>query len=250
MKLKLRIFLGFLTLVILLMLAAIYSIIEFTKLSNSVTALLDNNYKTINATKFMLEAVDMEESGVLLLMMGEFDRGRAKIKSGDSLFHVYFNISKNNLTEENEEVHIENVSENYDAFYDLIRYPIVGTIKQGNLSWYNEKFHPDYIGLRRSIEALMELNQHSMYNEAIVLKEKSKRAIMPGIVAALAGIVFTILFNFLINYYYLTPLNRIIKKIKTHSPNTKFELDTQASYELKDLDRELKDLITRIDQNK
>lgn len=243
MKIKRKIFFGFFTLVLLLAAAAAYSIFEFYKISSTVNAFLDNNYMTIQASKNMMEAVEREDSGILLLLIGDFDNGRRNINIGDSLFLVSYKKAMNNLTEDGEEVYLDSIDFHYQKLKNIVKYPIVGTIKQGNVDWYNSKFHPVFLDLKKYINQLMILNQTSMYREAKLLEEKAKRAIMPAIVSIIAGIIFTLIFNYLINYFYLSPLKRIINKINISDSATMYTLDENAIDELKDLDMSIRNVI-------
>ncbi len=243
MKIKIKILIGFITLVILLAAAATYSIIEFSHISSSVNAFLDNNYKTIQASKNMLEAVETEESGILLLLIGEFENGRSKIRQGDSTFLTSQKVAKNNITEENEDIVLDSISTSYKNLQEIIKYPIVGTSKERNIDWYNTQFHPAFFKLKKHINDLMILNQTSMYEEAKFLESRAKRTIMPYIVSIIAGIIFTLTFNFLINYYYLTPLKRIIEKVKNTKSASMYELDENAIDELKELDMSIRNVM-------
>jgi methyl-accepting chemotaxis protein len=60
----------------------------------------------------------------------------------------------------------------------------------------------------------MTLNDNAMYQTASTLKNRAHRAVMPGIVAILTALVFTIIFNFFVNLYIVNPILSIIKAIK------------------------------------
>lgn len=94
-------------LIAMLAVAGIISILEFRWLSNSVHGLIENNYKSIEASKTMVESLEREDSGILLLMLGEWKEGREILKSADSLFLRAFETAKNNLTENDEDLHIK-----------------------------------------------------------------------------------------------------------------------------------------------
>ncbi len=246
MKIKLKIFLGFFTLVLMLSLAAGYSIIEFTGISHSVKAMLDDNYKTIEASKDMLEALEREDSGILLLLMGQFKEGRGTIASSDSVFQASISFARRNLTETDEHLYVQQIEENYAAYRKIIELPIVDTRKEGNILWYDEEVYPSFQEVKKSINALIDLNHRSMYNEALLLKEKSKRAIMPAIVAIIAGIVFTMIFNLFINYYLVSPINRIIDSIRNFKRGTQFGAGIETHDEIRELEESIRNLTTRI----
>ena len=99
MRLRYKILSGFLLIVAMLIVAGSFSIIEFSKISKSVEDLLDDNYRSIEASKTLLEALEREDSGVLLLLHGNWKEGREVIEYGDSLFNESINIVENNITE-------------------------------------------------------------------------------------------------------------------------------------------------------
>jgi len=246
MKIKLKLFLGFFTLVLMLALAGAYSIIEFTRISSSVNAILEDNYQSIQATKNMLEALEREDSGILLLLMGNFREGRQTITVSDSSFLQALDIARNNLTEENEKQYVADIESHYSRYRSLIEYPIVNTSRQGNIEWYETEVYPLFQEVKESIHALMDLNQTSMYREAMTLKEKSKRAIMPGIVAIGAGIVFTLIFNLFINYYLVAPVKRLVHSIRNYKRGTVFGAEIETRDELKDLENSIRDLTAKL----
>jgi len=246
MKIKLKLFLGFFTLVLMLALAGAYSIIEFTRISTSVNAILEDNYQSIQATKDMLEAIEREDSGILLLLMGNFREGRHTISLSDSIFRRSLDIARNNLTEENEQQYVTNIESYYTRYRSIIEYPIVNTSRQGNIEWYETEVYPLFQDLKKAIHTLMDLNQTSMYREAMMLKEKSKRAIMPGIVAIGAGIVFTLIFNIFINYYLVSPIKRLVRSIRNYKRGTVFGADIETNDELKELENSIRDLTSKI----
>jgi hypothetical protein len=214
MGLRMKILSGFLILTIMLAVAGIWSIYELTTVGASVQRLLDDNYKSINAGKMMIEALEREDSAVLLLLSGKWEQGRSILESGDTLFQKGFMIAQNNVTIPGEPAYVDEIEARYKAYKDLWEKPIVDTSKQGNLDWYFQEVHQAFQGVKRSVEKLAALNDQTMYKTASDLKNRTHRAIMPGIVAILAALIFTIIFNFLINYYVVSPIIRTTKGIQ------------------------------------
>ena len=190
MKIKSKILAGFLLIIIMLLIAGAMSIYEFSQIGKSVKELIDDNYKTIEASKTMIEALEREDSGILLLISGKWEKGRSILHSADSSFLSAFSVAKNNITEENEEKYIKEIEESYKKFKAIWKFPIVGTDKQNSINWYLSDVHKSFIDLKLEVEALMNLNQISMYKEASDLKNQSIRAIMPGIVAICSALLF------------------------------------------------------------
>lgn len=249
MKIKTKILLGFVLIIAMLIVAGSMSIYEFSRLSKSVTALIDDNYKTIEASKTMIEALEREDSGVLLLMAGHWKGGREILQSADSLFYSAFDIAKSNLTEEGEEKYIAQIEETYQKFKEKWMTPIVGTTKENSIIWYFTDLHPNFIAVKSDVKALMTLNQDSMYKESTELKESSHRAIMPGIVAIITSLIFLVIFNFFISKFYVKPIEDIIHSLKNYNSQMRnFNAGISTNDEFKEIENEIQKLIYKIKQ--
>ena len=206
MGLRAKILSGFLILTMMLVVAGIWSIYELTRVGTSVQRLLDDNYKSINAGKMMIEALERQDSAVLLLLSGKWEQGRSILESGDELFQGGFTIAQDNVTIPGELEYVDEIDAKYKIYKDLWIKPIVDTSKEGNLDWYFEEVHQAFQGVKLSVGKLVTLNDQTMYQTASELKSRAHRAVMPGIVAILAALIFTALFNFFTNHYVISPI--------------------------------------------
>ena len=246
-KLKFKILAGFGLLIAMLTVAGAISIYEFYRLSKSLDAVIEDNYKTIVASKSMLEALEREDSGILMLMLGQWDEGRKIIGSADSAFTAAFSIAKNNITELNEDEYIEGIGKSYSEFKASWEKPIVGTNKEGNVQWYRDVIHQEFLDTKAAVNALMELNQSNMYSEATTIKDKSKRAMMPGIISLLSALIFSLLFNFFITKYLVSPLNELSKALREYNfQSTSLKVNIGSNDEIKNLEREINVLLSRM----
>jgi predicted PurR-regulated permease PerM len=247
MGLRTKILAGFLILTMMLAVAGIWSIYELTTVGTSVQRLLDDNYKSINAGKTMIEALERDDSGVLLLLSGKWEQGRAIIESADNLFQQGFKIAQSNVTIPGESTYVDAIDSRYKVYKDLWIKPIVDTSKEGNLSWYFQEVHQGFLNVKLSVEKLIALNDQTMYQTATDLKNRAHRAIMPGIVAILAALVFTVIFNFLINYYVVSPIIRTTKGIqKFMETGEPLRVDVETEDELLHLVASIQRLVAQV----
>ncbi len=234
-------------LVALLIVAGTASIIEFIKLSRSVNALIEDNYKTIEASKTMLEALERSDSGILLILLGERDDGREIIKSADLQFTNAFVIAKNNITETDEDKHIEVIERFYSNLWEKLKITLDSKNKIGDMGWYHREIYQSFLDVKHAVDELMSLNQNSMYAEATLLKEKSHRAIMPGIVAIVGALVFSLMLSFFISKYYISPLSEIAEAIKNFHPREKsIKTNIKNEDEIKKIEVEVNNLIEKL----
>jgi HAMP domain-containing protein len=246
-KLKFKILAGFGLLIGMLILAGTVSILEFARLSRSVNSLLEDNYKTIKASKSMLEALEREDSGILLLILGQREVGQNILRSSDSLFDAAFNIARDNVTEPHEDEYIGEVSHDYSLFKSDWEHLLVDVKKEASMGWYNDTIHRDFLEVKNAVNELMTLNQNGMYNMASQLKEKSHRALMPGIVSIIAAVVFSLLLNFFISRYFVSPIIQLVEALQNHNiASRSLNVNIISKDEIKMLENEINGLIRRI----
>jgi methyl-accepting chemotaxis protein len=244
MGIRIKIFLGFLILALMLMIAGVISIHELTTIGKSVTKMLDDNYKSIEASRIMLEALEREDSGILLLLMGKWDEGRVILEKSDSMFLAGYAIAENNHTIEGEIEYTNDIKRQYFQYKSVWQKPIVGTSKEGNFSWYYNEAHSNFLKIKHSVKDLMDLNQETMYDTSTFLKNRSARAAMPGIVSIIAAIVFTLLFNYFIHYYVASPIVKITRGVEDFNESGKeFKVDVETNDEIKRLANSISDLL-------
>jgi methyl-accepting chemotaxis protein len=231
MSLRLKLLSGFLILTVMLFVAGVMSIYELTAMGTSVQKLLDDNYKSITASKMMIEALEREDSGILLLLSGKWEEGRKTLEDADRVFAEGFEIAKHNITIAGEQNYVEAIEAGYKHYKDLWIRPIVGTEREGNLNWYFQDVHKAFQNVKYTVQKLADLNDKAMYQTASGLKARAHRAIMPGIIAILSAFVFTLIFNFFIQYYIVGPIRKITEEIKSAAMTGK---DPQVKIETRD----------------
>jgi len=247
MGLRIKILSGFAILTAMLFIAGVWSIYELRFVGSSVQKMLDDNYKSISAAKMMIEGLERQDSAVLLLLLGKWEEGRSIIRSGDELFRQGFEIAKNNVTIPGEQGYVDAIEAKYKIYKDLWTRPIVGTKREADLNWYFEEIHQAFLNAKAAVAALTELNDKNMYETASELKGRSHRASMPGLVAILSALIFTLVFNYFVNLYVVSPIIKITKGIRrfveTREP---VNLEVETKDELADLVSSIQDMIARL----
>lgn len=246
MGIRIKVLSGFLILACMLFLAGGWSIYELTRIGASVQGILDDNYQSIHAGRIMIEALEREDSAILLLQSGNRDEGRTIIESADRSFLQGFRIARKNITISGESVNIENIEKSYNTFKGLWIKPIVGTVSERNLDWYFNEVHPRFLAVKSDVGKLMSLNDRIMYETASGLKNRAHRAVMPGVVAILAALVFSFLFNYFVNYYLVGPIIKITSGIQAFIKNGEpFHVKIETDDELRSLTSSIRELAER-----
>ncbi len=248
-RIKSKILSGFVIVICMLAAAGGVSIYEFVRISNLVQALIKDNYKTIQAGKSMLEALERKDSGVLLLLLGQFNQGTEVLKSADTTFRDALTIAANNVTEVGEKELIEQIRKSYQNYHASIdRADDMDSVN--NLQWYQDVVHKNFLSIKNLVHTLINLNQDAMFHEATQLEQQSKRALMPGIIAISASLIFLLLLNFFISKYFVQPILRLTRVIRKYLENPQGILiaDIESEDELRELGNAVEDLVQKLKQ--
>ena len=250
MGLRLKILFGFLILVVMLIIAGIWSIYELRIVGSSVQKLLDDNYMSINAAKRMIMALEREDSAVLLLLSGNWKEGRSILETGDEEFMEGLKKAKENVTIPGEKAYVDKIELRYSDYKNLWIRPIVGTLHERDLDWYFKNVHSVFLEVKDTVEDLMTLNDQTMYKIASELKNRAHRAVMPGIVAILSALIFVIIFNYFINYYLVGPIVKITKGIRKFLDiREPFQVEVETRDELFDMANSIRELLEEVRRN-
>jgi len=236
-------------LVLMLVIAGIMSIIEFNKVGVSIKNVMDDNYKSIEQTKHMLDALEREDSGLLMYLMGNREMGSQTINMAYSAIQDAIKIARNNITEKDEDKYINNIIKEYEEFHTSVK-QTTDTSEQLTLEEKNEIYLQNqqlFFAAKKSINELMQLNQDGIYKQTDLMKENSKRAMMPAIVSIVAAIVFALLLNFFISEYFINPINRLINGVRSYYPEMgRIDAKINLKDEIKSLEDEINNLIIRL----
>lgn len=247
-SLKIKILLSFSLLILMLAVAGIMSILEFRNMGHSVDKVLKNNYESIESAKLMLDAAEREDSGVLMWMIGDTESGQQTIQASDSIIREAIVKTQKNITEQNEGEYISKIIDAYEKYHASVQKILQNkTALPESKKIYDSETQTHFFNTKKTINDLMVLNQDEMYKQSSIVKEKSKRAMMPAIVSIVAAVIFAILLNFFITIYFINPLKQLIKSVKGFYPEQiRLNTNIASKDEIKTLENEVNNMICRL----
>jgi HAMP domain-containing protein len=247
MGLRMKIVSGFLVLALMLLLAGAWSVFELRNIAGSVPKILEDHYKSIRAAKIMIEALEREDSAVLLRMTGQGDKGRETGDEADRRFLEGFDVARNNVTMPGEGDLIEKIRKEYETYKALWIMPIAGTGHEGDLRWYLESAFPAFLQVKSSVQQLSDMNDKGMYDAALSLGNKAHRSTMPGVVAMIAAMVLSLIFSYFVNVFMVSPIIRITQGIRSFlETGAPFQVRIATSDEIGELASSVADLTSKI----
>lgn len=242
MSLRIKILSGFIFLTAILAAAAVLSIVELNTIGMSVTDLIEDNYKSIQGSKQILQAIEKEEHGVLLLLTGHNSDGLAQLTNGDSLYRAAYRVVLNNITIDGEERTIQSIHDEWKSWKVLMsQFP---EEPENRLAWYTRVFQPQGNNIRCAVRQLSDMNDTTLYSTATSLKDKTRMAVTPSIVSVLAALIFVFIFNFFIDLYVASPLVRITRGVQDSlRKGLKYHVQINSDDELSELNNALYQLV-------
>jgi hypothetical protein len=251
MSLRWKILSGFLLLVLMLATAGLWSVYELSAARSVVQSMLDGNYRSIEAANEMRSALQRADSGSLLLLLGHAREGRLLMDSADSLFSAQFAIASGNLTVEGEKDCLDRIRAQYGSY--RARWDGLDAAAGGDarLDRYFNDAHQAYLSARDAVTELERINSRSMYDTASTLRERTQRSVMPGIIAVVAALLFTLMFHFLLNVYVLRPITSINRAVKEFEQRGQpFDVRVVSRDELADLAESIRQLCATVARRK
>lgn len=221
MGIKHKVQLGFLAIMALLLLSGIISGLELTRFNRTTYALLERSQHSIDLSKQMLDAVQ-EQNTALLLSITDSTNGPIY----DSLFAM--NSKEFDLIITKAQMNSHSTKE-IQAIIDANRYynSIVAQLSDSvSIEWFSQVYKTSYSALTNAIKDFMVLSQHDIIDFTISVQHNAYRATMVAIISLGAGLVLLLLFYYILNTFFISPIVRINRSLKNH-------INTHAPFEAK-----------------
>lgn len=219
-SLKGKISLVYLYLVLMIAVVGAVSVINLYKLSGAIDGLMIANYKSINAVNNMLEAVERQDSAVLIYINVDTQKGIDIFSENNIVFTKWLNVEIYNITEPGEEELANSTNLLYSDYVKSFLQLQEIRNSQGiekSVDLYNSTIMPRFLRLKQEMKALSLINEKAMFNGKTQATKNAKHS-MYVIVAittfAILGGFFAALFftnRFLMPIYSLTQTIKLVK---------------------------------------
>jgi len=202
-------------------------------LSEAIDGLMIANYKSISAATKMAEAIERQDSAVLIYINVSTQRGKELFTSGNEEFFKWFSVDENNITEGGEAELINNIQASYtrylNLFFDLQEVYSKEGAKQAN-KFYNAEMLPEFTNIKGILEQLSLVNEKAMFSSKAAATEHSRNSmhLVLGISICATALGFGIS-RFFTNRF-LTPvtlLTQTMKLVKAGDLNQQAHISTQ-----------------------
>jgi len=207
----------YLCLVILIAIVGATAVFNLYKLNRAIDGLMTDNYKSINAVSNMLEAIESQDSAVLIYINADRQKGIDLFTNNNSEFQKWFNVEVNNVTEHREKELVQKVDSyyiNYTKLFSELQEIRNNQGAEKTFEFYDTKIMPDFIKLRQTIKEIAALNEKAMFaGKDRATKNAQKSVLTVLILSAVAVIGGFLVAGFYINKF-LKPMHFLTESIR------------------------------------
>lgn len=190
---KMRVFLIFITVLIILTLNSLWAVFNFNILNNSIERILDSNYKSIVAAQNMTTAVERQDSLQLSYIFTRDEKYIIDFMKNESQFYDFLKNAQDNITENGEKEIVISLGNSYKeyikSFYNFMEIEDIG--EQRN--FYFKEVFPKFEKIKNISKKLLEINQDSMvvkrYEAGKIAEKATFFTVMVALVTIFLGML-------------------------------------------------------------
>jgi len=193
MTIKKKILIGYGVAFALMGLVVVWAIINLLSLGRATDAILSENYLSILAAENMVDILERQNSGLLLMYLEEAEDGVKQFRENEAIFMEWLTRAKANITIQGESELLQSIETRYadyrKQFFSMIDRREIATTSLA-ADHYQQEVYPFFLKVREACIGLRNLNEETMYAASVRAGKIARRAIgSTALVAALALIV-------------------------------------------------------------
>jgi NtrC-family two-component system sensor histidine kinase KinB len=196
--LRQKLSLGFGGLLLIILIIGIQSIIQLTKLGESIDVILRENYRSVIACQQMKEALERMDSGILFELLGYTEKGNELIRKNELAFEMALEVELHNITLPGEGEKANRLKNLFGQYKTVLRRvensktPIAFRRE----AYFSDLF-PLFLQIKETAGEILRMNQQNMSdandvarNRAAAAKKQMYIFLFVGTIIALGFIFF------------------------------------------------------------
>lgn len=236
MDLKKKILIGYGVALSLMGLVAIWAIINLWSLGKTTDGILRDYYRSILAVENMVDALGLLDGGVLLMLMGDTEKGIIQYQENDALFWEWLGRSRESIAVEGELEVIHAIEIKYGEYNNKIKEVLDFSekgrvVRQLTLEMYKKSILPLFSRVKDTCLELRTMNEKTMYLASEKARHDARHAIWSTIFVASMASIAVLFFSLLFAERLVLPLRRFVEAVKKISAG---EFSVQLTVERKD----------------
>ena len=252
--LKQKILVGYGIVFAFLTAAAIWAIINLVFLGDSATIIYSENYRSILAAENMIDAVERQDSGMLLMFLDKTHKGITAFRENEAEFLKWLARAKDNVSLKGEAKLVQDIETDYNSyrqeFSSLTDFP--NTNRQtlrSSFQTYLQTIYPLFMKVRQNCIQLRLTNEKYMYNAGKRADLVSKRAVWVTATVTIITVIFALIFSLSLMESIVTSIRNFSDAVRRIAAmDFKIHLPVIRKDELGNLAAEFTQMATILDQ--
>jgi NtrC-family two-component system sensor histidine kinase KinB len=182
-----------------------WAIVLLLRLGRASDSILQENYRSILAAENMIDAVERQDSAVLLVLLSFKEQGLSEFRGNEAIFLQWLGRAKDNITIPGEKKIIEAIDRGYSKYLGEVSnlHLTSGSNHARAISIYHDLVLPSFRAVRDSCIRLRDLNHETMYAASNRAHKLAIQAVFSisiiGLAAVIIGVVFSLFLSRLIS---------------------------------------------------
>jgi two-component system, NtrC family, sensor histidine kinase KinB len=204
--------LGFGGLLLIILIIGIQSIVQLTRLGESIDVILRENYRSVIACQEMKEALERMDSGVLFTLLGYSQEGTDFIRKNESAFEKALQIELSNITLPGEGEKAHHVQELFEKYRKVLRRAEDAKLPAAERQQiYMTQLFPLFQEIKTTAGQILDMNQQNMSDANDHARNRAASSRRYMYILLLAGGVVAAGFVIFAEKWILRPIHRLIR---------------------------------------
>ena len=250
-NLKSKILIGHGVIYLLMGLVVFWAVVNLLSLGKATDGILSENYRSILAAENMVDALERQDSGILMLYLGNIASGTAQFRESEAVFLQWLARAKDNITIEGEAQLVRSIEADYAAYRE--QFSKLTDLRKSSEkvkaeAGYQTIIYPYFAKVRKACVDLRDLNEKTMYAASVKAGHVAIRAIWSTVVVAAVTLLIALTFSLLLAQRIVRPIRQFMdasRKISKGDYAVKIPIETQD--ELGHLATEFNSMATQLD---
>lgn len=245
MTLKKKILIGYGLSFAFMGLVVALAVVNLVSLGKATDAILSENYRSILAAENMVDALERQDSGILLVLLGEVEQGAALLRKNEAVFLEWLARAKDNITISGEAELLLAIEADYGA-YQQMSAPATGG-RLFSQADYQLKIFPLFTKVREACISLRNINEETMYTASVEAQKVAHNAIWSTVLVASSALIVALIFSMILADRIVQPIQRFMEASRhISSGDYDVQVPVGGSDELSHLANEFNQMATQV----
>lgn len=209
MKLKRKILLGYGLALSLVILVGVWGIANLRRLGKASEAILQENYRSILAARNTIDALERQDSAVLLYLLENQIQGRQQFRQNEIEFLKWLGQAEGNITIPGEAAILERIERQYEEYLEA--FALLQQQSNPTTEDYYNTIVPIFENVKEACIELRLINQETMEAASEEAQEISEQAIWSMVAAGTTAAGFGLAFSLLLTSRIVNPLTAMTR---------------------------------------